>query len=171
MAENIRVVCSLRKDLSQGLFSCIPLSKRTQRGRLRPAHIARPRGATPRPRSGAEAGRTPCPRGGSQEESPHVRGQGQRPRVPGCDGAGTARGATPRPKSGAAAERRYPASEVRGGSRECQAATAQEHREELPHVRRQGRRRGGATPRRAVAAPAQEGLEELFHVPGQEGRR
>ena len=36
------------------------------------------------PRSGAEAGRTPCPRGGSQEELPHIRGQGQEPRVPGC---------------------------------------------------------------------------------------
>ena len=44
-----------------------------------------------------------------------------------------------------AVERRYPASEVRGGSRE-----------ELPHV--QG----------AVAAPAQESLEELSHVEGQE---
>ena len=32
--------------------------------------------ATPCPRSGAEAGRTPCPRGGSQEELPHVQGQG-----------------------------------------------------------------------------------------------
>ena len=44
---------------------------------------------------------TPCPKGGGQEELPHVRGQGQRPRVPGCDGAGKA-------------ERSYPASEVRG---------------------------------------------------------
>ena len=65
----------------------------------------RPRGATPCPRSGAEAGRTPCPRGGGQEELPHVRGQGQWPRVPGYDGAGTA-------------ERSYPASEVRGSGRE-----------------------------------------------------
>ena len=63
--------------------------------------IARPRGATPRPRSGAEAGRTPCPKGGGQEELPHVRSQGQRPRVPDCDGTGMA-------------ERSYPASEVRG---------------------------------------------------------
>ena len=55
--------------------------------------------------------------------------------MPGCDGAGTAK-------------RSYPASEVRGGSRE-----------ELPHL--QG----------AVAARAQEGLEELFHVQGQKGRR
>ena len=52
------------------------------------------------------------------------------------------------PRSGAAAERSYPASEVRGGSREDQ-----------PHI--QG----------AVAAQAQEGLEELSHIEGQEGRR
>ena len=40
-------------------------------------------------------------KGGSQEELPHVRGQGQQPRIPDCDGAETA-------------ERSYPASEVRG---------------------------------------------------------
>ena len=55
----------------------------------------------------AEAGRTPCPKGSGQEELPHVRGQGQWPRVPDCDGAGTA-------------ERSYPAAEVRGGGREEQ---------------------------------------------------
>ena len=38
-----------------------------------------------------------------QEELPHVRGQGQRPRVPGYNGTGMAR-------------RSYPMSEVRGGS-------------------------------------------------------
>ena len=41
-------------------------------------------------------------RGGGQEELPHVRSQGKWPRVPGCDGAGTA-------------ERSYPMFEVRGG--------------------------------------------------------
>ena len=35
------------------------------------------RGATPGPRSGAEAGKTPCPRAGGQEELPHARGQRQ----------------------------------------------------------------------------------------------
>ena len=75
--------------------------------------VVQPRGATPPPRSGAEAGRTPCLRGGSQEELPNVRGQGQRLRVPGCDGTGRA-------------QRRYPTSEVRGGGRECQAVAAQE---------------------------------------------
>ena len=67
-------------------------------------HIACLRGATPRPRSGAEAGRTPCLRGGSQEELPHVRDQGQRPRVPACDSTGAA---TPHPRSGVAAENSY----------------------------------------------------------------
>ena len=43
-------------------------------------------------------------------ELPHVRGQGQQPRVPGCDGPGTA-------------ERSYPVSEVRGDGQE-----------EIPHV-------------------------------------
>ena len=60
-----------------------------------------PRGVTPRPRSGAEAGRTLCLKGGGQEELPHVQDQGQRPRVPDCHGAGTA-------------ERSYPASEIGG---------------------------------------------------------
>ena len=57
------------------------------------------------------------------------------------------RGATSRLRSEAVAERSYPTSEVRAGSRE-----------ELPHV--QG----------AVAARVQEGREELLHVQGQEGR-
>ena len=78
-----------------------------------------------------EAGRTPCPKGGSQEELPYIRGQGQRPRVPGCDGTGMA-------------ERSYPTSEARGGGREEQphvqgavAARAQEGLEELFHVQGQ----------------------------------
>ena len=133
-----------------------------------------PRGATPRLRSGAEARRTPCPKGGSQEELPHVRGQGQWPRVPDCVGAETA-------------ERSYPASEVSGGGLE-----------EIPSIRGQGQRLGGATPRPhargqrwwpegtthdqgqgqrreelpgAVAARAHEGLEELSHIEGQEGQQ
>ena len=57
-----------------------------------------PRGATTRPRSGAKAGRTPYRRGCGQEELPHVQGQGQWPRVPGCDGVA-------RPRPGMAAER------------------------------------------------------------------
>ena len=45
---------------------------------------------------------------------PHVRGQGQQPRVPGCDGAGTAERSYPTSEVRGAAERRYPASKVRG---------------------------------------------------------
>ena len=97
------------------------------------AHIARPRGASPRPRSGAEAGRTLCPRGGSQEELPHVRGQRQQPRVPGCNGAGAAERSYQRPRSGATAE----------SARLQQCRSSQE---ELPHARGQGFRPEGATP-------------------------
>ena len=70
------------------------------------AHRAQPRGATPRPRSGAvaETARLQLHRKG-QEELPHVRGQGQWPRLPGCNCIGTAK-------------RSYPMSEVKGGSRE-----------------------------------------------------
>ena len=57
-----------------------------------------------------------------------------RPRVPGCDGTGTAERSYPSPGSGAAAGRSYPTPEARGGGRE-----------EQPHV--QG----------AVAAWVQEG--------------
>ena len=58
-----------------------------------------------------------------REELPHVQGQGQRPRVPGCDSAG-------------AAERSYTMSEVRG-----------HRREELPPAQGQGQWLGGAAPR------------------------
>ena len=63
-----------------------------------------------------------------REEIPHVRGQGQWSRVPGCDSTGTA-------------GRSYPASEVRGGGREKQphiqgavAVWVQEGLEELSQV-------------------------------------
>ena len=73
----------------------------------------------------AEAGRTPCPKGGGQEELPHVRGQGQWPRVPDCDGAGTTERSYPASRAGGAAERRYPKSEVRGSEeRSCPASEA-----------------------------------------------
>ena len=132
--------------------------------------------STPGPRSGAEAGkRYPMSevRVGGREELPHVRGQGLRLGVSGCDGEGAAersypttkergsgwecqaataqewpRGATAGPRSGAAAERSYPPPEVTGGSRE-----------ELPHV--QG----------VLAVRAQEGREKLLHIQGQEGLR
>ena len=137
----------------------------------------RPREATPRPRSGAEAGRTPCLKGGGQEESLHVRGQGQRPRVPDCHGAGTAKRSYPVSEVRGAAERRYPEPEVKGG-----------RWEELPHAPKPEARGGGreeqTTPEArdggqedqthiqgAVAAWVQEGLEELSQVESQEGWR
>ena len=122
------------------------------------------KGSYPRPRSGAEAGRTPCPKGSSQEDLPHVRGHGQQQRVPGCNSAGMAEKIYPIPRSVAAAERSHPASEVRG-----------DHREDLPprpHAGGQGRRVGGATPRqRSCGWAEQEGVEELSHVEGHEGRQ
>ena len=98
------------------LLWTIVITARLQRRR------AWPRRPTPHLRSGAEARRTPCPRNSGQEELPHVRGQGQWPRAPGCDGAGMAK-------------RSYPTSEVRGGSRE----ELPHSREELPYDRGQGR--------------------------------
>ena len=63
---------------------------------------------------------TPKVRGGGQEELPHTRGQGRRPRratprpgSSGCAGTGGPRGATPRPRSGGAAVRSYLSSKVR----------------------------------------------------------
>ena len=74
------------------------------------------------------------PKGRRPEELPHVRGQGQRPRVPCCNGTGTAENSYPSPRSGAAARRSHPVSKVRGNGQE-----------ELPRVQGQGRL-GGATP-------------------------
>ena len=57
----------------------------------------------------------------SREELPHVRGQGQKPGGPHARRA--------------AGKRSCPTSEVRGSSRECQAATAQERRRRATEVR------------------------------------
>ena len=74
-------------------------------------------------------------RGGSREELPNVRCQGQQPRVQGCNSAG-------------AAKRSYPTSKVRGGGWEEQphvqgavAARVPEGLEELFHVQGRERRR------------------------------
>ena len=72
----------------------------------------------PSPRSGAAAERRyPANevRGGGREELPHTRGQGQQPRVPGCDGTGMTEKGYPSPRSGAAAGRSYPMPEAGGG--------------------------------------------------------
>ena len=68
--------------------------------------------ATPRPRSGAEAGKNPCLRGG-QEELPMSEVRGSSRECQGATAQEQPRGATPRPRSGAAATRSYPASEDR----------------------------------------------------------
>ena len=71
------------------------------------------------------------------------------------------RGATLRLRSRWAAERRYPASEVRGCNKRSYLASEVRGggQEDQPHI--QG----------AVAAQAQEGLEGLSHFEGQEGWR
>ena len=84
----------------------------------------------------------PMPEGDSQEELPHVRGQGHRPREPGCDGAGPAK-------------RSYPASEARDDGREelyCNQGQGQQARGATPRLRpgvvteARGGNPGGATP-------------------------
>ena len=85
--------------------------------------------------------------GGSQEELPHVRGQGQRPRVPDCDGAGTAE-----------KELLYVHGHRGGG------------REEIPSVRGQGRRAGGTTPHPHAGGQGRR-AGGATHAQGQELRR
>ena len=103
---------------------------------------------------GAEAVRTPCPKGGGQEELPHVRGQGQRPGVPGCDGAGTAEKSYPSPRSGVAAERSYPASEV-GAAAGRSYPTPNTRGSSLEDPMPKGRRPRGVTPRPRSEAAAE----------------
>ena len=84
------------------------------------------------------------------------------------------------------AKRSFPTSEVRGSSRESQAATAQDQLRGATQRPRSGATAGRnyATPEArdssleeqshlqgAVAMRAQESLEELSHVKGQEGQR
>ena len=107
-----------------------------------------------------------------REKRPHVRGQGQKPRGPHARRA--------------AAKRSYPTSEVRGGGRECQAATAQERPRGATPCPRSRAAAGRSYPasevkgggwedephvKGVVAVWAQEGLEELSHGEGQEGRQ
>ena len=81
----------------------------------------RPRGVTPRLRSGAAAQSARLRlRSNRGEELLHVRSQRQRPeeatpppRSSGCAGTGGPRGAIPRSRSGGAALRRHPSSKVR----------------------------------------------------------
>ena len=106
------------------------------------------RGATPRPTSGAEAGRPHARRAAAKRSYPtsEVRGSGLEYQT--ATAQELPRGATPRPRSGGAAERRYPASEVRGGGRE-----------ELPHAPMPEARGGGG------------GSNPTFKEPWLRGRR
>ena len=65
---------------------------------------------------------TQCTQRG-REKLPHVGGQGQWVRVPGCDSTGTAERSHLTLRSGVAARRSHPTSEVRGNGLE-----------EAPHV-------------------------------------
>ena len=92
------------------------------------AHRARPRGATPRPRSGAAAKRSyPASdiRGGSPEELRRVQGQGQWPRVPGCDSSRSSPEKLPLPQARGSGWEKQP--HIQGAV----AAWAQEGLEEL----------------------------------------
>ena len=85
-----------------------------------------------------------------RKESPHVRGQGQKPGGPHARRT--------------AAKRSYPTTKVRGNGQEYQTAMAQKQpRGATPRLRS-----GGAAERRYPVS--EEGLEELSHVEGQEGR-
>ena len=101
----------------------------------------------------------------SSYHTSEVRGSGQRqrPRVPDCDGAGTAERSYHASEvwgGGGSDERSYTTSEARAGDREEQPTPKARGggQEVQPHI--QG----------AVGAPVQEGLEELSHVEGQEGQ-
>ena len=81
---------------------------------------------------------------------PQARGQGQQPRVTGCDGTGTTERSYPTSEVRAVAGRSYPTSEVRGGSQEELPSVRGQRQwtEELPPAQGQGRQLGGATPHR-----------------------
>ena len=114
----------------------------------------------------------PVPEGRRPRGATHVRGQGQWPRVPDCDGAGMAERSYPTSEDGGAAKRSYPASEVRGSEERSYPASEVRGggQEEIPHALKPGARGGGWEEQpHAVVAWAQEGLEELSQVEGQEG--
>ena len=87
------------------------------------------------------------------------------------------RGVIPRPRSGDTAERRYPASEVRGGDERSYTTSEVRSggREELPHAPTPEARGGGWEDQTHVQGPVavrvQEGLEELSDAEGQEGQQ
>ena len=68
-------------------------------------------------------------------------------------------------------KRRYPASKIRGGGKECQAATVQELPRGANPRPKLGVAAGRSNPRSKVAAQLQEGQEAILRVQGQEGRQ
>ena len=98
------------------------------------------------------------------------------PRVPGCNGAGTAKRSYPASEVRGLAKRSYPASEVRGGDERSYPSFEVRggSREELPPAPKPEARGSSWEDQPhvqgALAAWAQEGLKELSHVEGQEGR-
>ena len=130
----------------------------------------RPRGVTPHLRSGAAAKSTRLRRHRNcREELSCVRGQ-----------AGEAERRYPASKVRGSDKRSYPVSEVRVGGREeiphaPKPKARGGGREEPPHTPKP-EARGGSREEQphvqgAVATRSQEGLEELSHVEGQEGRQ
>ena len=111
----------------------------------------RPRGVTPRLRSGAVAESARLRRHrNSQEELPCIQGQGRR-----------LGGATLGLMSGAVTGRSHPRHKARGSGQE-----------EQPHARSQGWWPGGATPHpRSGGCAGAGGLEEPSQIEGQEGRQ
>ena len=99
----------------------------------------RPRGVTPRLRSGVAERSYPKSkvRGIGRDELPHVRGQGRQPRgSTQCLRLGAvAKRSYPRPRPGVAAGRTYPTPKAGGGGWE-----------DLPHAGSQGHWPGAATP-------------------------
>ena len=102
-------------------------------------NIARPRGATPRPRSGAEARRTHARRAAAKRSYPasKVRGGGREEQHH-----------APKPEARGGSQKEQPTPEARGGGREEQphiqgavAVRVQEGLEELFHVQGQEGRR------------------------------
>ena len=77
---------------------------------LPPVHLGVAERSYPTSKVRGRSWEDPMPKGSGQEELTKVQGQGQWPRVPGCDGAGTAEKNYPSPRPGAAAGRSNPTS-------------------------------------------------------------
>ena len=153
----------------------------------------RPRGVTPRPRSGQRRRVPDCDgtgtaersyptaevSGGSREEIPSVRGQGQQPEeLPHVRGQGRRREELPRVQGRGRHREEIPhAPSQRTGAAGGRSYPTPPHprpraaggRSNPTHEARVGGRGDQPHVQGAMAAGAQEGLEELSHVEGQDG--